>query len=140
MFTLGYLAIDNYTNRIKLEKVATETTAINLKTLQLQQQNFLNARKQQDLNLLEERRDMAKRCFKMSLHIAMLRKQLQDLGVQPADIDSAVLEFEKSVKVNNSIQNVTGNVLWLDDSSPLTGFIPDYREYDRKARQGRSGV
>lgn len=134
MFVLGYLAIDNYTNRIRLEKLATETTAINLKTLQLQQQNFLNSRKQQELQILEERRNVAKRAFKMSLHIAMLRKQLSDLAVEPVDVDAAIKEFEKTVKISNSIQNVTGHAMWMEESSPLVPFRPDYREYDAKGR------
>ena len=31
----------------------------------------------------------------MSLHIAMLRKQLMDLGVSPIELDLAIKEFEK---------------------------------------------
>ena len=55
----------------------------------------------------------------MSLHIAMLRKQLMDLGVSPIELDLAIKEFEKSVKLDNSIKNVTGQYLWLDDSSGM---------------------
>ncbi|KAK6201062.1 uncharacterized protein RJT21DRAFT_31353 [Scheffersomyces amazonensis] len=119
MCILAYLAIDNYTNRIKLEKLTTETTAINLKTLQIQQTNFLNARKKRDLQILQERRDNDKRNFKMSLHIALLRKQLIELGVDPADIEVAIKEFEKNVKADNSIKNVSGQSLWLDDNSRM---------------------
>lgn len=132
MVALAYLAIDNYTDRVKIEKLNTETTAINLKTLQLQQQNFLNARKQQELKLLRERMDVSKRCYKMALHIALLRKQLEDLGVEAADINVVLLEFEKNVRVNNSVQNLTGQAIWLADDSNLNGYIPDYREYDKK--------
>lgn len=132
MVALAYLAIDNYADRVKSEKLNTETTAINLKTLQLQQQNFLNARKQQELKLLRERMDVSKRCYKMALHIALLRKQLADLGVDPADINAVLLEFEKNVRLNNSVQNLTGQAIWLADDSSLNGYIPDYREYDKK--------
>lgn len=134
MFTLAYLALDNYAGRIKLEKLNNETSAINVKTLQLQQQNFLNTRKQQELRMLRERVDVTKRCYKMALHIAMLRKQLEDLGAKPADITQVILEFELNVRMNNSVQNLTGQAIWLDDASPLTGYVPDYREYDRKGQ------
>lgn len=132
MVALAYLAIDNYMSRIKLEKLNTETTSINLKTLQLQQQNFLNARKQQELKMLKERVEVSKRCYKMALHIAMLRKQLADLGVDPADITLVILEFELNVHLNNSVQNLTGQAIWLDETSGLHAYLPDYHEYDKK--------
>ena len=95
MFALAYIAIDNYTERIRLEKLHNETSAINLKALQIQQLNHQREKKQKDLTLLQERREIAKRDFKMSLHIAMLRKQLMDLGVSPIELDLAIKEFEK---------------------------------------------
>lgn len=131
MFTLAYLAVDNYSSRIKLEKLNAETTAINLKTIQLQQQNFLNTRKQQELKMMKERDDVAKRCYKMALHIALLRQQLVELGVEPATINTVVQEFEKNVRISNSQQNLTGHSMWMDDSSPLKNYVPNYREYDR---------
>lgn len=131
MFTLAYLAVDNYTSRIKLEKLNAETTAINLKTIQLQQQNFLNTRKQQELKMMKERDDVSKRCFKMALHIALLRQQLVDLGVEPATIDMVTQEFEKNVRISNSQQNLTGHTMWIDDASPLKKQLPNYREYDK---------
>ncbi|KAK6457671.1 uncharacterized protein RJT20DRAFT_125483 [Scheffersomyces xylosifermentans] len=119
MCTLAYFAIDNYLNRVKLEKLSIETTTINLKTLQIQQANFVNARKKRDLQILQERRDSAKRDFKMGLHIALLRQQLEELGVEPRDINTAITEFEKNVKADNSVKNVSGQALWLDDSSRM---------------------
>ncbi|KAK6461781.1 hypothetical protein DFJ63DRAFT_336551 [Scheffersomyces coipomensis] len=138
MCILAYLTIDNYTNRIKLEKLITETTAINLKTLQIQQTNFLNVRKKRDLQILQERRDTDKRDFKMSLHIALLRKQLNDLDIDPIDIDVAIKEFEKNVKADNSIKNVTGQSLWLDDNSTLKSYLPDPHDYDKRKNEGDS--
>ncbi|GEQ69133.1 hypothetical protein JCM33374_g2804 [Metschnikowia sp. JCM 33374] len=132
MVTLAYFAVDNYQGRVKAEKINQETTAINLKTLQIQQQNFLKARKQQDIRALKERVDVSKRCFKMSMHIALLRKQLLDLGVDPKDIPEVSEEFDKHARVSNSVQNLTGNAIWLTDDSEYKGLMPDYREYDRK--------
>lgn len=62
------------------------------------------------MTLLQERREIAKRDFKMSLHIAMLRKQLMDLGVSPIELDLAIKEFEKSVKLDNSIKKSLDNI------------------------------
>ncbi|KAI5964899.1 uncharacterized protein KGF55_001970 [Candida pseudojiufengensis] len=123
MFALAYIAIDNYTERIKIEKLHTETNAINLKALQVQQLNYQKERKRKDLALLQERKEIAKRNFKMGLHIAMLRKQLLDSGVKPVELDEAVKEFESNVKADNSMKNISGQYLWLDDSS---GMFKDF--------------
>ncbi|CCG21565.1 hypothetical protein CORT_0A11800 [Candida orthopsilosis Co 90-125] len=136
MFALAYLAIDNYTERVKIEKLHHDTTAINLKALQVQQLNYAQERKKRDLVMLKERREVAKRDFKMGLHIAMLRKQLIDAGMKPVDLDDAVKEFENSVKADNSIKNVSGQYLWLDDKSEFKPYLPDTMEYD-KNRQSK---
>lgn len=119
MFALAYIAIDNYTERIRLEKLHTETTAINLKALQIQQLNNQRDKKAKELKMLQERKEFSRRDFKMGLHIALLRKQLIDLGYTPMDIDSAIKEFEKNVKQDNSIKNVSDQYLWLDDKSGM---------------------
>ncbi|KAI5953943.1 creD [Candida margitis] len=134
MFALAYLAIDNYTERIKIEKLHHDTTAINLKALQVQQLNHAQERKKRDLVMLQERREVAKRDFKMGLHIAMLRKQLLDAGMKPVDLDDSIKEFEKSVKADNSIKNVTGQYLWLDDKSEFKPYLPDTMEYDKNRK------
>lgn len=126
MFALAYLAIDNYTERVKIEKLHHDTTAINLKALQVQQINYAQERKKRDLAMLQERREVAKRDFKMGLHIAMLRKQLLDAGMKPVDLEEAVKEFENSVKADNSIKNVTGQYLWLDDKSGMLNPLNHY--------------
>lgn len=117
MCALIYLALDNYLNRIKLEKLNQEIVGLNIKNLQVQKANFAKALQKKDLLILKERRDSSRRAFKMALHIALLRKQLADLGCDPIDIEAAVNTFENKVKINNSIQNVSGQSLWLDDDS-----------------------
>lgn len=132
MFTLAYLAVDNYSSRAKLEKVSKETTALNLKALQLQQQNFLAARRQQDLRLLKERADASKKSYRMALHIAMLRQQLEEQQLEPVSVDAALQEFEKHVKIQNLALNLTGQAIWVVDSSELAGRVPDPRVYERE--------
>lgn len=132
MFTLAYLAVDNYSSRAKLEKVSKETTALNLKALQLQQQNFLAAKRQQDLRMLKERADASKKSYRMALHIAMLRQQLEDQHIEPVSVDAALQEFEKHVKIQNLALNLTGQAIWVVDSSELAGHVPDPRVYERE--------
>lgn len=127
--TMAYLSVDNYKSRVKIEKVSHETAAINMKTLQLQQQSFTGAIKKQELRIHNERVVMSKRCFKMALHIAMLRKQLEDLGADPTTIDQLTTEFENSVKMSNT---GPGSFMWLDENSVYKSDLPDYRDYDRK--------
>lgn len=117
MCALAYIAIDNYNNRIRLEKLNNDSNAINLKTLQLQQANFLNAKKKQDMVMIEERKETNRRNFKMALHIALLRKQLKEAGIEPLGIEDATREYELSVRADSSVKHVSGQVLWLDDSS-----------------------
>ncbi|WPK25808.1 hypothetical protein PUMCH_003139 [Australozyma saopauloensis] len=130
--TLAYLAVDNYKSRVKIEKMSQETAAINMKTLQLQQQSFAGAVKKQELRILNERMVTSKRCFKMALHIAMLRRQLAEKGIDPTTIDEVAAEFDKSVKMSNGSP---GSLLWLDDDSKFKPDLPDYREYDRKGNE-----
>lgn len=129
MGVLAYIAVDNYTNRIKLEKLNTEATAINLKTLQIQQQNFMASRQKRDIQILQERKEHARRTFKMGLHIALLRKQLTEAGQTPYDIELAVKEFEKNVKADNSVKNVNGQALWLEDASRMYNLYRFMRTY-----------
>ncbi|EGV62698.1 hypothetical protein PSN45_000611 [Yamadazyma tenuis] len=133
MMTLGYFAVDNYLNRVKLEKLNNESTSINLKTLQIQQANFAQERRKKDLQLLQERKETQRQLFKLSVHIAMLRKQLADQGYDPVNIDQALKEFEDSVKIDNSIKNISGQVLWLDKTSDLRRYLPDIHDYEKKS-------
>lgn len=66
---------------------------------------------------------------KMQMHIALLRKQLEDLGVEPTDIDAAVEEFEHTIKID-----VVGNrvELWVPGENDIKRLIPDPHEYNKK--------
>lgn len=129
---LSYLAIDNYSTRVKLEKVNKELNSINLKRFQVEQAKFLNYNKQKDVQILQERREHSKRDFKMSLHIALLRKQLKEAGLNPIDIDQVIKQFESNVKADYSSKNITGQAMWLKDESDLKSYFPNPRDYDKK--------
>lgn len=132
MLALSYLAFDNYVSRVKLEKIARETTAINIKTLQQQQQDFVQSRQRQLLAALKDRKDSSRRQFKMAVHIALLRQQLEDAGIAPVEIDEALSQFDKNVRMSSSLQGGGDFSIWLDDASQLKKHIPDSREYDRR--------
>lgn len=122
---LSYITIDSYHQKMQLDKQITEMKALSLKSLQIQQANFINARNKRDLQILQERRDQNKRDFKMGIHIALLRQQLIENGIQPVDINSSLREFEQNVKADNSVKNVTGQALWLDDNNRMYySFLP----------------
>lgn len=66
---------------------------------------------------------------KMQMHIALLRQQLLDLGVDPVSIDTAIDKFEQEVKVDVASNTVE---LWVPGESKLKSLIPDPHEYSRK--------
>lgn len=135
LLALTYVAIDNYTQRVKLERLVKESTAINIKTLELQQASFQTARKTRDRQMLQERREHNKRTFKMGVHVALLRQQLVDNGIKPVDVERAIREFEQNVKSDSSAKNVSGQVHWLNDSNPLKLYFPDPHDYDKHVRR-----
>lgn len=133
MLTLSFFAVDNYINRIKLEKMINEATIINFKTLKVQQANFNTAQKRKNLQIISERRENAKTFARMGLHIALLREQLIELGHSPVDIDTVLQEYEKTVKVNTSLANVNDQVVYLVDNSRLKEHFPSIHDYEKKA-------
>lgn len=102
------------------------------KAVALAQMSFNNARKKREIQILNERKNFQKREMKMALHVALLRKQLQEAGVQPVDINEAIAEFERNVKMENSLANVTGASLWIVDDADIKSYVPSSHEYDRK--------
>lgn len=132
MLTLSFFAVDNYINRIKLEKMINEATIINFKTLKVQQANFNTAQKRKNLQIISERRDNAKKFARMGLHIALLREQLIELGHNPVDINTVLQEYEKNVRVNTSLANVNDQAVYLVDDSRLKEHFPSIHDYEKK--------
>lgn len=129
---LTYFAIDNYNERIKLESKLNNHI---VKSQQMQEVYLkqMNAqRKKRELQILNERKSTLQRQMKMALHIAMLRKQLADLGQEPVSISTIQQEYANSVKMENSISNVSGTALWIADNSELKSYLPNAREYDEE--------
>lgn len=132
--TLCFFAIDNYRVRTGLQE-KVESEQIKMKEAQEFLARQMNAaRKKRELQILNERKMVKMREMKLSLHVAMLRKQLQDHDIQPKSIEECVNEYENIVKMENSISNVSGTMLWVADDSNIKGYIPNVREYDVRLR------
>ncbi|ODV94172.1 hypothetical protein PACTADRAFT_51055, partial [Pachysolen tannophilus NRRL Y-2460] len=113
LLALIYFAVDNYQMSKQLRLEIFENNIKNLKNIQLLQQNFNNYQRKRELQILQERKKLMQRELKMSFHIAVLRKQLIDHGIDPVEVDTAIAQFEKNVKVENSVSNVTGQSFWV---------------------------
>lgn len=96
-------------------------------------------RKKRELQILNERKSGLQRQMKMALHIAMLRKQLVDLDQEPVSIETIQQEYTKSIKMENSISNVSGTALWITDDSTYKAYLPNAREYDVSIDDFRKG-
>lgn len=66
---------------------------------------------------------------KMQMHIALLRQQLIDLGAEPIDIENAIQQFEKDVKVDIAANTVE---LWVPGESDVKRLIPNPHEYSQR--------
>ncbi|GMM33405.1 hypothetical protein DASC09_007300 [Saccharomycopsis crataegensis] len=132
VFVLTYFAIDNYISRQALQTESFKNSMEHQKALTLAQLSFNNARKKREIQILNERKNFQKREMKMALHIALLRKQLEATGVKPVNINEAINEFEKNVKMENSLSNITGTSLWVVDDADIKSHLPSTHEYDKK--------
>lgn len=130
VLALTFFAVDNYSERVKLEgKLNNQVIkSQQMQEVYIKQMNAL--RKKRELQILNERKSVLQRQMKMSLHVAMLRKQLLDLGHDPVPIDTILQEYSKSVKMENSISNVSGTALWVTEDSDYKSYVPNAREYD----------
>lgn len=127
---LSFFAIDNYKERKELESKLHREITTN-KNLQDAYQKQVNAiRRKRELQILNERKQIQIREMKMSLHIALLRNQLMSKEVKPISIEETLQEYEKCIKMENSLSNVSGTMLWVDDNSPFKAYVPNVREYD----------
>ncbi|GAV52963.1 hypothetical protein ZYGR_0AI02450 [Zygosaccharomyces rouxii] len=131
--TLCFFAVDNYRVRTSLTQ---ELQSQQLKARE-QQEFFARqvsaARKKRELQVLNERKLHQVREMKLALHIAMLRRQLQDADKKPVSVQDVLQEYHNSVKMENSISDVSGTFLWLQ-SSELNAFLPNVREYNERDR------
>lgn len=129
---LVYFAIDNYLTRVQLTQAGFDRAVEQQKSLAVAQMTFNSARKKREIQVLNERKSFQKREMKMALHVALLRKQLEEAGKEPVDINTVIEQFEDKVKMEVSMANFTGTSFWLNGENDLKKYIPDSHEYDRK--------
>lgn len=86
IITLTFFAIENYRKRTLLEQRAEQNNITHMKRLATIQNTFNAQRKKKEIMVLNERKTTQKREMKMVYHIAMLRKQLIDAGLQPGKL------------------------------------------------------
>ncbi|QLL31037.1 hypothetical protein HG536_0A08520 [Torulaspora globosa] len=132
--TLCFLAIDNYRARCELQAQVEQDRIKLAETQEFLTRQTNAARKKRELQILNERKTTKMREMKLALHVAMLRAQLQDHGIEPRSIDDCVHEYARSVKMDNSISNVSGTALWINDDNSLKGLIPSPKEYEERGR------
>ncbi|SJM85463.1 uncharacterized protein ZBIST_2277 [Zygosaccharomyces bailii] len=131
--TLCFFAVDNYRVRTTL------VDELHAQRLHAREQHELlvrqvgAARKKRELQILNERKSYQIREMKLALHIAMLRNQLQDAGIDPVSVNKCLQEYHRSVKMENSVSNVSGTALWLADDE-LKSLLPNVREYSDNRR------
>ncbi|AMD21431.1 HER152Wp [Eremothecium sinecaudum] len=127
---LTYFAVDNYIARIDAQEKSEKLIMESQRMQDLLTRQLSAARKKRELQILNERKNNQIRQMKLQLHIAMLRKQLLDNNVQPIRIQEVVHDYERYVRMENSISNVSGTSLWVTDDSPFKAHVPNVREYD----------
>lgn len=91
------------------------------------------ARKQRDALFVAKEREHMKLEMKLSVHVGLLRRQLQELGVEPVLIEQAMQVFEKDVRIGNTLSN--GLLLWVEDLSEVRNHVPHFRDYDEKRKR-----
>ncbi|GMG53207.1 unnamed protein product [Ambrosiozyma monospora] len=65
---------------------------------------------------------------RMQMHIALLKKQLEDQGMDPVEVSTALDMFEDEIKMENSKQGIN---LWIPSGSSMKSYLPDAHEYKR---------
>ncbi|AAS53210.2 AFL164Cp [Eremothecium gossypii ATCC 10895] len=128
--TLAFFAVDNYRERtaaeVRLQKQLLESQRMH----EVFTRQVNAARRKRELQVLNERKATQIRQMKMALHIAMLREQLHDRGVEAVGVDQVLQEFDRHVRMENSISNVSGTSLWVVDDAPAKPYVPNVRDYD----------
>lgn len=66
---------------------------------------------------------------KMQMHIALLRQQLLESGIEPVKIDEAIQRFQEDVKVDITANSVE---LWVPGEKEIKRLIPDPHEYNKR--------
>lgn len=118
MCTLAYLALDNYNTRVTLEKAAASKHAQLVKVSRSNQALVLAERKKRHQIETIRNKKETRRSLRMATHIALLRKQLVEAGLDPISIDQSLHEFKNSAM--QAPDELTGLLkMWISDNSRM---------------------
>ncbi|ODQ83025.1 hypothetical protein BABINDRAFT_79764 [Babjeviella inositovora NRRL Y-12698] len=87
-------------------------------------------KKQRDMLFMKKDKEHMKLEMKLSIHVGLLRKQLQEAGIDPVSIEKAIEQYERDVKIGSTLTN--GSLLWVDDASTVRPFVPHFKDYEKK--------
>lgn len=119
---LIYVLIDQR-KQVKRYRKQLIITKKSQKEMLIQTQHY---KKKLTMNATKTAKNQAVIQGKMQVHIALLRQQLIDQGLDPVTIDKALKVFEEQVKMTTTGAAVT---LWIPGESNMKSLIPDPNEY-----------
>lgn len=128
--TLSFLTLDSSYKRNKLQEELESIKVRHRHSNDTLSKHFNNVKRQRDLQLASERKSIQMRNMKLSLHIAMLKKQLVDNNIEPKTVRDCNQEYSDSVRTESSSANITPTRFWIHNDSQLKQYIPNVREYD----------
>ncbi|KAK9473551.1 uncharacterized protein V1510DRAFT_414346 [Dipodascopsis tothii] len=114
------------------EEKAQQLAAMLSQNATTHQMKFTQFRQQHDSALQRERREREKIDMAVLVHVAMLRKQLVEAGIEPAGVDEAATEFQRAVRMDSSAASSgLGSSYYVATDSAVKAYIPDIHEYKR---------
>ncbi|KAH3666793.1 hypothetical protein OGAPHI_003242 [Ogataea philodendri] len=122
--TLGWLLSD-MSEKVQEGERQMKLLRKNQKEMLIQMQNY---KKKITLASVENSKKHLMIQGKMQMHVALLREQLIDQGIDPVSIDEAIDKFEENVKMETTPTTIN---LWVPGESRLKSLIPDAHEYTR---------
>ncbi|KAL6942535.1 hypothetical protein ACO0QE_003713 [Hanseniaspora vineae] len=115
VLTLSFFAVDNYRSRVELELELENFRLDSLNQKEFSKLEMQGRFKKRELQILNERKNTQIKEMKMLLHIAMLKQQLEKNNIKDnITLQQVNEEFNKKIRMDNSLTNVSGVKLWID--------------------------
>ena len=115
VLSLSFFAVDNYRSRVELELELENFRLDSLNQKDFSKMELQGKFKKRELQILNERKNTQIKEMKMLLHIAMLKQQLEKNNIKDSiTLQQVHEEFNKKIRMDNSLSNVSGVKLWID--------------------------
>lgn len=115
VLSLSFFAVDNYRSRVELELELENFRLDSLNQKEFSKMELQGKFKKRELQILNERKNTQIKEMKMLLHIAMLKQQLEKNNIKDSiTLQQVHEEFNKKIRMDNSLSNVSGVKLWID--------------------------